>query len=404
MVLSLIPIHSLFLTPSLWKTNEKNLIPSAECDGSFRRTTNLWIYKCDKCWFYTHLACATSKGKSDKNPQKFRRCRLTLTLTPQESSTPINFKYSSDHITKPSSSSSRRKLVHNPMKKIELLCNGCVRPITSTPFTCVPMSHATLLCMSGAPDYPIECKTTQATLTIPFFSYPLPPISIWTYSDVVFVKCNGFAYSCLECIYHTDVSCAFILEKIRHEAHLDHIIWITGPGHPEGSCRSCLRRFWYVDFSYRCHDCDIGLHVGCALFLPLTIRHRFDKHPLKLSYLPIENRRSLYFCEICEEQFDPKYWFYHCYECGQSIHCACAPLILECEKALGYYSPYMYPYLNIKFGSMHNIEDHPHPLSFVLGTHKDGHCHKCKQELWRLLILKCLQCTFAIHFRCHKSQ
>ena len=32
--------------------------------------------------------------------------------------------------------SSNKKIVycHNPMKKIELLCNGCLRPITSVPF------------------------------------------------------------------------------------------------------------------------------------------------------------------------------------------------------------------------------------------------------------------------------
>ncbi|KAJ9548363.1 hypothetical protein OSB04_020906 [Centaurea solstitialis] len=426
------------------------------CDDHFIRTTTLWIYKCDKCWFYTHLACATSKeepfmsilsskglGKINKTFEdadypdlltlpfpnethnmlkhiSFKKNgsqstkdegNLTLTLTHWSHQHPLTLVDAD--ITKPSSSSSssKRKLVHNPMKKIELLCNGCVRPITSTPFyMCADEGESCNFALhewcTRLPDqvqnHPGHPQHTLLLLPNP----PHKPLGVFE-CDVCKFRCNGFAYSCVECgNYNTDVTCAFIPEKIRHEAHPNHLIWGT-PELPYGqrSCRSCLNFIRRNNFSFCCRDCDFGLHVGCALFLPQTIRHRFDKHPLMLSYLPIENHRSLYFCEICEEQFDPKRWFYHCYECRQSIYCGCAPFILECEKAFPYLTyGNLYMYVNIKFGGMHNTEDHPHPLSFVQGIDKDGrHCHKCKEALrdWQF-ILKCLQCTFAIHFRCDK--
>ncbi|KAJ9548221.1 hypothetical protein OSB04_020764 [Centaurea solstitialis] len=437
--------HPLTLSYSFPKEDQREkLYPRCIiCDGYFYKTTTLWIYKCDKCWFYTHVACATSKDlvKTHKNfedadypnllslPFPYETYSMLKHISFKENGsqstkdegnldhwshqhklTLVDTKECSDHITKQSSSSfSRRNLVHNPMKKIELLCNGCVRPITSIPFyMCADEGESCNFALhewctrlpdqvQNHPGHP------QHTLLLRPKAIEHEPLGLFM-CDVCSFKCNGFVYSCVECHYHIDVSCAFIPEQIRHEAHPNHLLWRTCEPRYEQSCRS-----WFIDlgwnyFSFRCRDCDFILHVGCALFLSQTIRHRFDKHPLKLSYLPIENHRSLYFCEICERQFDPKRWFYHCYECLQSIYCACAPIILECEKSLPFHDyRNVYSYVNVKFGGMHNIEDHPHPLSFLQGIEKDGHCHKCEQQLWGLFILKCLQCTFAIDLGCCES-
>ncbi|KAF5758014.1 hypothetical protein HanXRQr2_Chr16g0724541 [Helianthus annuus] len=72
---------------------------------------------------------------------------------------------------------------------------------------------------------------------------------------------------------------------------------------------------------FSCRTCDYsGLHSNCALLIPETTTHKCDKHPMKLSYFPIENHKSDYFCEICEQEFDPEFSFYHCHECMQSTH------------------------------------------------------------------------------------
>ncbi|KAJ9548576.1 hypothetical protein OSB04_021119 [Centaurea solstitialis] len=139
--------HPLTLTYSfpIEDQEEKSYPRCRICDGSFYNTTTLWIYKCDKCWFYTHLACATSKDlpKTHKNFEdadypnllslpfpyetytsmpkhisfkengsqstKDDRGNLTLTITLTHKShqhplTLVDIECS-DHITKPSSSS-----------------------------------------------------------------------------------------------------------------------------------------------------------------------------------------------------------------------------------------------------------------------------------------------------------
>nr|GEW60722.1 DC1, C1-like, zinc finger, RING/FYVE/PHD-type [Tanacetum cinerariifolium] len=63
------------------------------------------------------------------------------------------------------------------------------------------------------------------------------------------------------------------------------------------------------------------------------------------------------------------------HKCSQSIHSACAPLILQSEQAL--HEDCVYKFVNMKFGGVINTEDHVHPLSFVAGTISDGDCTKC---------------------------
>lgn len=158
------------------------------------------------------------------------------------------------------------------------------------------------------------------------------------------------------------------------------------------------------EVQFCCHTCDFNLHIECALLLSRTIRHKYDKHPLNLSYFPIENHESDYFCDICETELDPNKIFYHCKKCDQSMHSACAPMILHCEADIRYlyYNSTTHKYMKIKFGGTHNIQDHPHPLSFAEGLLSDGECTRCNETLQYKMIFKCLQCRFAIDFNCCK--
>lgn len=149
----------------------------------------------------------------------------------------------------------------------------------------------------------------------------------------------------VSCGYDVDVSCAFIPEEITHQAHPNHLLKRVQSRPKRKRCCSCLIRFGKDEFSFSCDSCDFNLHPGCALLLTESIRHKFDKHPMKLSYLPIENHKNKYFCEICEEDFNPERWFYHCNECVQSMHTCCTPFLLECEGA-DYWSSHRSLYQN----------------------------------------------------------
>ncbi|KAJ9548217.1 hypothetical protein OSB04_020760 [Centaurea solstitialis] len=411
------------------------------CGKSFYRNVNLWIYKCEDCRYYTHLDCATARGepfmsifstpglgKTIKNfddanypdllhfplPNQTDSLLKRMFLKQMTSPKTTLKHWSHQHpLILVDDTKSKAELMisclHNPMKKIELLCNGCLRPIKNMPFYKCTTNECDFVLHEWCTRLPDQVSNHPGHPQHALHLLPNAPNKFYGVFKCVVCRlpCNGFVYSCVDCEYHIDVNCAFIPDKILHNAHPNHLIWrVQSRQSRLRSCRSCLDDFLgYFDengFSYSCPTCEFDLHPECALFLPQTIRHRFDKHPMELSYFPIENHKSLYFCEVCEEEFDPEYWFYHCYDCVQSIHSTCSPVILDCRRVAPY-SPRISEFLNIKFGGIHNIEDHSHPVSFDQGIESDGDCDRCSSSLWYEMIFKCLQCKYVIHFQCCKS-
>ncbi|KAF5819655.1 putative chromatin regulator PHD family [Helianthus annuus] len=303
-------------------------------------------------------------------------------------------------------------MCHNPMKKIELLCNGCVIPIMEMPFYkcwakedencnfalhewCTPIPTK----VDNHPAHPQHTFLLMTNISNMFNIFRC---------DVCFFPCNGFAYGCVECGFYVDVTCGFIPEKITHESHPNHLLPIVKEDLPSKWCLMChlpidYNCLWSKQYklSFSCGFCDVYIHLGCALFLPMTIRHPYDKHPMHICNLPIENHKSEYFCEICEEPLNPHICFYHCDVCSQSVHSDCAPLILKCETEI--YSKYrqgIYFFLNMKFGSIHKTDGHPHPLTFAQGIESDGLCSVCAKELRLGWILRCSECEFALYHNC----
>ncbi|XP_071738833.1 uncharacterized protein [Rutidosis leptorrhynchoides] len=203
--------------------------------------------------------------------------------------------------------------------------------------------------------------------TLTFYSnIPSKFMSVFV-CGVCSLPCYGFVYSCIQCDYHIDVNCGFIPEKVAHEAHSDHILdRVMAPTFLK--CILCLNVVPKNEMTFQCMKCRECLHTKCAFLLPSKIRHKYDKHILSLSYLPIENHKSQYFCEICEEEFNPRRCFYHCKECKQSFHSCCGQFILESETATSSsHDVGVYEFVNIKFGAIHKIQNHPHDLSWFKG-------------------------------------
>ncbi|PWA46547.1 zinc finger, PHD-type, DC1, C1-like protein [Artemisia annua] len=300
----------------------------------------LWIYKCESCRYFVHLDCATSRsadiGKTIKNYNDADHPNLLNLPFPDQTYSILQHWFSKEsgsttaetsernlkHIShqhvlslvgthsndgKGATSSSASSLsCHNPMKRIELLCNGCVRPIMDVPF--YKCSSEDQCC-----DFVLHEWCTR--LPVELLNYPghkhtlsfLPKASknifgIF-YCEICYLPCNGFAYGCTKCKYYIDVNCVFIPEEITHEAHPDHIL---------SRCKGIMRkpcvaegRYSESKICFSCESCEFYLHSECALFLPRIINHKLDKHPMKLTYGPVENHKSEYFCEVCEEELDP---------------------------------------------------------------------------------------------------
>ncbi|KAL8231996.1 hypothetical protein R6Q57_001774 [Mikania cordata] len=219
---------------------------------------------------------------------------------------------------------------------------------------------------------------------------------------------NGFSYDCNPCDFSMDVNCSFMPQEITHEAHANHLLTRLSASSSrlsEITCRACRVPFKNGDIYFSCSACDFHLDCRCALILPKTIRHKLDKHSLTLSYSPIENHKSQYFCEVCEEELDPRKWFYHCVECAQSIHSECAPLILQSEQDVNSLDVEgVYKLINIKFGAVAKEDLHDHPVLFAPGTSNDGFCQDCGDRLQSSLIFKCLRCKFACRWLACKRE
>ncbi|KAJ0482879.1 hypothetical protein HanIR_Chr13g0658801 [Helianthus annuus] len=135
-------------------------------------------------------------------------------------------------------------------------------------------------------------------------------------------------------------------KEITHEANADYLltrIESSRSGVPKKDCRLVAHVM----------PCNFYLDCRCALQMPKTIMHKFDKHPLQLSYAPIEDH-------------NPGKWFYHCAECAQSVHSACAPLTLQSEQGVNsLYSEGVYKFINIKFGHVEKRPFSPTPYYYT---------------------------------------
>ncbi|KAD2806200.1 hypothetical protein E3N88_39577 [Mikania micrantha] len=408
------------------------------------------IMICEKCRCYVHLDCATSReepfmsiltypGKLIRNYEEANYLNLLHLPFPDPSYSllkhlffednisittiggtkthsvshqhPLILECSTDHdITRSIASSSRIvKTIsfHDPMKSIQLLSDGCVRPITTKPIYMCANEDCNFVLHEWCTRLPVELKShyshPQHTRLILHSKCPRKFFDVFD-CHICGLPCNGFVYHCEECGYNIDVYCAFIHEEITHASHPNHLLSRVRKGETNYNCRICGSYIWDQDFTYSCKNCDnFHLHTWCALLIPETTRHKCDKHPMKLSYFPIENHKSDYFCEICEKELNPEAAFYHCYECMQSMHIACAPSILCYETHMANSSGWttIYEFANVKFGDTYNsMSIHPHPLSFVQGIATDGRCTKCTRRLQYQMIFKCLDCEFAIHYEC----
>ncbi|PWA97951.1 B-box-type zinc finger [Artemisia annua] len=396
-------------------------------------------YFCEVCEeeFNPNIDCATTSKKASMN---------AIQLNPGTSSVSKNYKDSdypdllhlpfhdqtaaSKHFygeTTPTSSRITTPSSHDSMKMVEVLCNACIRPITNMPFyKCTASDEGCNFVLHvWCTRLPTEVKMTDNDNVIRTLKL-LPPVPFALLG--VFrclcceLFCSGFVYSDADkysrSSYQADVCCALTPEYITHKSHPNHLLRKLKPSFEKYYCRLCLSDA-KTQFFYSCGDCKFYLHPKCALLWPDTIRHKYDKHPMSLRYFPVENYGGDYFCEVCEEEFNPNAAFYHCDQCVYSIHLPCVEFILQEAHSFltEVFNPNtaFYPttpffldrgvdqYENVK-SRIFTFKGHPHPLSLSRSTESDGDCTLCGKHLnnyW--IIFKCLQCKFAIDRDCFRK-
>ncbi|XP_021804331.1 uncharacterized protein LOC110748683 [Prunus avium] len=199
---------------------------------------------------------------------------------------------------------------------------------------------------------------------------------------------QGFVY--LDNINSTigmDLQCAILYKQkaLKHEAHV-HTLQFNIKTDNTYKCRGCGTSKKYYWFS--CRRCDFHLCISCVKLTP-TARHRYDNHPLKLTYDSVKNELDEYYCEICEGKRDPKLWFYSCSDCDFDCHPHCI---------LGRYP-------QVKLGDSYKHPAHPHLVTLVdkrrseIPSDKRERILPCKvcSEPCEGLVFECSECNINFH-------
>ncbi|GMP40956.1 hypothetical protein CsSME_00011224 [Camellia sinensis var. sinensis] len=286
-------------------------------------------------------------------------------------------------------------LILNELNK-DKICKACVRKISAPFYSC---GLCDFFLHKWCAELPNELEHPCHPHQLILLKKPPEPRGLFLCIGCKYY-CSGFAIKCIEdecsdyCYdYCLDVKCAFLPKAIIHKVH-DHPLFLKEDCVTAG-CAACPRMDWM--FAFGCDICNFNLHYTCAL-LPDTIKHRYDEHhPFTLICAPIKDGPDEYICEFCEEEIDPKWWFYHCIDCDQS---ACAKCICIERKEVQ----------NIKWGSTYNFDSHPHRLIYVPMTDKSFNCAYCHEHIDSLPFeeqsiasevgFKCEQCNIMLHPHC----
>ncbi|KAA8517093.1 hypothetical protein F0562_017386 [Nyssa sinensis] len=390
------------------------------CDICCEETYGLcWFYYCSECRYVAHVNCATSKTEafmsillpdrkiknltedvyprlpvSDESVSLINHF-LKMDLGENKRSREINH-FSHDHPlilfdvqnNEESCSESKPSLL-NEMKN-DNKCNGCMLPISAPFYSC---SQCNFFLHKWCAELPTEvwqhpCHPQHTLVLLP----KCPRFFGLFRCQCCGINSNGFSFSCASCEFYLDVNCASLPSSITHEAHAHHRLVLKQPN-DRLKCNACHQFWsWYYHFGFICDTCDFNLDLECAL-LPRKTSHRYEEHhPLTLTYSPVKDDSDEYFCEICEEELDPKNWFYHSGECdcNQWFHPECI-------------HPYGRP--KIMFGGTIKIANHPHPLTLSERLKDVSKCDYCGKYLFFSFLpsVKCLQCNYKLHYDCIES-
>nr|XP_023883349.1 uncharacterized protein LOC111995662 [Quercus suber] len=289
--------------------------------------TNYGFYYCSRCDFVAHLDCAADySNRENINLQELKERENEDPKLDQSVDSAAyevkNIKVGEDgtKITTEIQHFSHEhdlKLSDNEVLNIEK-CNGCVQAIFPPFYTCINCNfflHESCAKLPRKKRHPLH----QHPLTL-FRNSLNMGYSFWC--EACWRHCNGFSYQCRTCGFKLDVPCSLISDILTHHGHEHRLLLSSILFKQECSCCGIEN---YSPFRiypiFRCTTCEFALDFRCAT-LPQTVRYKQHEHSFTL-YCAAEDDSSEYYCDICEEERDPKHWFYYCVDCNYPAHSKC---------------------------------------------------------------------------------
>ncbi|OMO68957.1 Zinc finger, PHD-type [Corchorus olitorius] len=327
--------------------------------------TEYGSYYCSDCKYIVHVNCVRGKGWL-KMEVKDVSSQQTMGLTPNDHS--MN---SAEDVTSTEIKHFDHK--HNLMLSEEEMidekyCDACMVTISGPFYSC---EQCSFILHKSCAKLPMETH-----FWFSLSEYLLQEYSIFACHFCGFLI-SGFHYISERKTRRSCLRCCAIPDFFAHRGH-EHPVFYDSDY--IGNCTGCGNDMYD---GFRCKNSDFAVDYQC-IALPETIRHKGDKHPLKLTYHDGDDP-SQHYCDICEEERDPAYWFYSCTDCSFTAHPNCT---------LG-----NHPFINQ--GITATFEFHPHPLVTVRKVYYYPTCEECHKPCLDLA-LECTEpsCNYIIHWDC----
>ncbi|WOG94043.1 hypothetical protein DCAR_0313334 [Daucus carota subsp. sativus] len=387
-----------------------------------------WLYYCHKCTYFVHVKCATSSHSSPSENENEEEgtpnepdlvefplpteellfdliisqcCKLQVESQGKDENTNPISTAPDPPIINQHWSHMEHPLVHfqfttsenddneNNYKRRELICDGCIQPITIFH----PSYYACMKCGFFLHSF---CSTKLPAVLLAGVCPAHPQHSLLLSQKnyfYTFAKCeiccyrtNGFYFLCETCDIRIDIRCAFLPTKIKHKSHKHHSL----VQRPTSNFKCSASGYDFTSRTqYGCETCS-NFHIDIAsAFYPGRMKHRYDDHPVTLRQPPFFYE-GVFYCEICEDQVNNQWWLYHCEECDHSFHNNC--LLWDGSVKLG---------RNIEL----DINDQPHTLTLVVKcrikkTQPKYNCRYCGNSFIWNYFLECDGCGYLICCLC----
>ncbi|PPS07308.1 hypothetical protein GOBAR_AA13342 [Gossypium barbadense] len=258
-------------------------------------------------------------------------------------------------------------LADNIDEEIDRKCDGCMLSISTLFYYCSECPFFLHKTCAELPRIKFHWFR-QAEATLIFEDYLLCFLCRQHFS--------GFVYQLRE--WFICIRCAKVADTIECEGH-QHFLFYDFKCREK--CNGCGNDCWHGAF--RCGKCRFALDFRC-LTLPHSALHKIDEHMLNLTY---DDDKEQCYCDICEQERDPNFWYYSCSICNTSAHPKCV---------LG-----EFPFL--KDGMKWPYVDHPHhhDLKFFRNVESYSKCSDCG-KLCPEKVIKCEKptCNYITHYHC----
>ncbi|KAL4304317.1 hypothetical protein GQ457_10G027440 [Hibiscus cannabinus] len=327
-------------------------------------------YYCSECHFILHVNCATEADVySEIEPVQVSNYNRVLS---EDSYIVMERNEGEEAIMIKHFTHEHNLILCDKILEDNEFCDGCTLPVLNSFYHCLECSFF------------LHKKCVELPKN-KFFWFDDCGEPLTLIAGCVFIcnscgcACNGFRYKCHGCELHCCLGCITPL-TLTCEGHEHPVSLFLRYG---GPCTGCGEE---QTGAFICKTCEIGLCFNCVK-LPSKLQHKYDEHLLTLKCEDNNTYPESHFCDICEEDRNPSYWFYRCATCDTSAHSGCV-------LGVGNYS-------KIKCGKIYREGKHSHPLRFVKKKYYYPECFECGVPC-RRLALECTEpgCEYIVHWKC----